>query len=101
MQKLPRWMKEEQARRECSPDQSPNTWKTCPVRALFAVSIDLEQFDLEDQSGVCWDDRWETTSSICLQVHKFASCVFSFKITYVVGCHQKISFLTKGELGDP
>jgi len=50
----------------------------------FVVSIYLDQLDFEDQSGVCWDDRWETAGSIC-----------------VVGRHRKPSFLTKRELGNP
>lgn len=64
---IPRWTREGQARHECNPNQSPDTLNIY-VRALFAVSIDLDQLDFEDQSGVCWDDRWETTGPICLQI---------------------------------
>jgi hypothetical protein len=79
--KLPRWMREEQARRrECNPKQSPNTWKTYTVRGPFVVSIDLEQFDFEDQSGVGWDDRWETTSPVCLQTLQIAGRMLSLKL---------------------
>jgi len=76
---IPRWTREEQARRECNPNQSPNTVKTY-VRAPFAVSIDLEQLDFEDQSGVCWDDRWETAGSICLEMLQISSCILSVKL---------------------
>jgi len=48
------------------------------------VSIDLQQLDFEDQSGVWRDDRWETTRSVC-EVRR----------------HGKLSYLTKRELGDP
>ncbi len=78
-QVIPRWTREEQARRECNPNQSPNTWKTY-VRAPFVVLIDLDQLDVEDQSGVCWDDRWETAGSICLQMLQISSCTLSVKL---------------------
>jgi hypothetical protein len=76
---IPRWTMEEQARRECNPNQSPNTWKTY-VRAPFVVSIDLDQLDFKDQSGVCWDDRWETAGSICLQMLQISNCMLSVKL---------------------
>jgi hypothetical protein len=84
---IPRWTREGQARRECNPNQSPKTWKTY-VRAPFVVSIvavavvvvDLDQLDVEDQSGVCWDDRWETAGSICLQMLQISSCILSVKL---------------------
>ena len=72
-------MREEQARRECNPNQSPNTLKTY-ARAPFVFSIDLDQLDFEDQSGVCWDDGWETTGSICLQMLQISSCILSVKL---------------------
>jgi len=78
-QVIPRWTREEQTRRECNPNQSPNTWKTY-VRAPFVVSIYLDQLDFEDQSGVCWDDRWETPGSICLQMRQISCCILSVKL---------------------
>jgi hypothetical protein len=79
-------MREEQARRECGPNQSPNTRKAYRVRAPFAVSIDfcqfvdLYQFDFEDQSSVWWDYRWEATSPVGLQTLQIASCNLSLKL---------------------
>lgn len=67
---------------------------------LFLI-IDIYQLDFEDQSGVCWDDRWESTGSICLQMRQVVSCISQCKVTYVVRRHRKPSFLTKRELGNP
>jgi hypothetical protein len=85
-------MREEQARRKYDPNQSPNTWETCPVRTPFIASIDLEQFDLEDQSSVWWDDGWETTSSICLPIVQVASCMFSLKLRTKSGVTVSVAF---------
>lgn len=76
---IPRWTREEQARRECNPNQSPDTWKTY-VRAPFVVSIDVDQLDFEDQCGVWWDDGWKATSSISLQMVQISSCTLSVKL---------------------
>lgn len=78
-QVIQRWTREEQARRECNPNQSPDTWKTY-VRAPFVVSIDIEQLDFEDQSGVWWDDRWKSTGSIPLHMLQNFSCTLSVKL---------------------
>lgn len=69
----------EQARRACNPNQSPDTLKTY-FRARFVVSIDLEQLYFEDESGVCWDDRWETAGSVCLQMLQISNCILCVKL---------------------
>jgi len=51
--------------------------------ASFVDSIDLEQFDLEAQSGVWWDDWWKTASSVP-EVRR----------------HNKLGLFTKRKLGN-
>lgn len=72
---------------------------TQKVNPQIVDSINLEELNFEVQGGVRWDDGWEATCTVCLQMFQY--CLYSqCEVTYEVRRHCKDSSLTDGELGN-